>query len=99
MMKKINNKVKAVTVGGWMKDGVPQTISLIGAFDNMAEAFGEAYLYLNDYCLEENEITITPVQDLEEETGYVIYGKDERNQIRYYAYILYNHKQEDEMNG
>ena len=101
MMEKINNKVKAVTVGGWMKDGVPQTINLIGAFDNIAEAFGEAYLYLHECSLEmgEDEITITTVQDLESETGNAIYGKDKQNQTVCYAYILCNQNYEDKTNG
>lgn len=95
MTETINNKVKAAVVGGWMKDGVSQTITLIGAFDNMAEAFGEAFLYLDELIgMEEEEMFITPIQNLEEETGYAIYGKDKEGQIKYYSYILFNSKQE-----
>lgn len=103
MAEAIKNKVKAAVVGGWIQDGnVAQTIKLIGAFDNMAEAFGEAYLYLND-CIAEiggkEIITITPVHNLESETGYAIYGKDKQNQTVCYAYILCNYNQGGDANG
>ena len=91
MSETIKNKVKAAVVGGWMKDGVPQMISFIGAYDNVAEAFGEAYIYLDELIKmdEDDKTTITPIQDLEGDTGCAIYGKDEQNQIKYYAYILF----------
>ena len=92
MAKLPKDKVKAVVVGGWMDKGVSQMITLIGAFDNFSEAYGEAYLYLDEMIADRNEqtLTITPLTLLEGDTGYAIFAINEKGEALYYADILFN---------
>lgn len=98
-----NNKIKAVVVGGWMHDGEPQMMTLIGAFENEAEAYGEAYLYLNELASHygEEKVGISQTVELEGNTGYAMFVKNEEEKILDYAYILNNddYKEQEERNA
>lgn len=94
-----NNKIRAVAVGGYLDDkGNSQMIQLIGAFENPAEAYGKAYLYLDELCHVKQHIT--QLYELEGETGYAMYTEDENGKLDDYAYILLNQEAEqEEANG
>lgn len=98
-----NNKIKAVVVGGWVSDkGDLEMITLIGAFENAAEAYGEAYLYLDELSQnykDEDGMCITPLCELEGDTGYGMYLKDKDGKTTEYAYILLNDNYEEEQNA
>jgi hypothetical protein len=89
-----NNKIRAVVVGGWVDDkGVDQMITLIGAFEDLSEAYGEAYLYLDELSQnysDEDDAHITPLRELEGETGYGMYLQNKDGKTSEYAYILRN---------
>ena len=89
-----NNKIAAVVVGGWMNDkGESEFITLLGAFEDTTEAYGKAYLYLDELSgnyKEEDGMTITPLYQLEGETGYGMYLQDKNGKTSEYAYILFN---------
>lgn len=95
-----NNKIRAVAVGGWLDEkGDQRMITLIGAFENSSEAYGEAYLYLDELSQsykEEDGMQITPLIELEGETGYVMYLQNKEGKISEYAYILRNDNYEVE---
>lgn len=67
-------------------------ISALGTYDNAEEAYGAAFIYLNDLIANEyrNKDTISPLFPLEGETGYgmEIINGDENSAIDY-AYILF----------
>lgn len=94
-----NNRIKAVVVGGWFNDkGDMEMITLIGAFENVAEAYGEAYLYLDElsqHYLDDEGAHITLLFELEGETGYGMNLCTKDGKIHDYAYILMNDNYED----
>lgn len=98
-----NNKIAAVVVGGWMNEkGEQQMITLIGAFENLSEAYGEAYLYLDELSQnyrDEDGMHITPLHELEGETGYAMYLQNKENKPTEYAYILRNDNYDYEGNS
>ena len=67
-------------------------ISALGIYDNAEEAYGAAYIYLNDLIANESrdKDTISPLFQLDCETGYgmEIRNGDENSAIDY-AYILF----------
>ena len=89
-----NNKIRAVVVGGWMNEkGEQEMITLLGAFEDATEAYGKAYLYLDELSgkyREEDGMHITPRYELEGETGYAMYLQDKDGKSMEYAYILFN---------
>lgn len=90
-----NNKVKAVVVGGWLDNkGNSQMIQLIGAYESTTEAYGQAYIYLDELCTDES--TITPTEELEGETGYAMYTKSKDGRLENYAFVLLNTESEQE---
>lgn len=92
-----NNKIKAVVVGGWIDNshfGRSGMIQLIGAFENVTEAYGQAYRYLDEICTHDE--SITPTMELEGDTGYAIYTKNKEGLFTNYAYILLNSESEQE---
>lgn len=90
-----NNKIKAVVVGGWLNDkGESQMIQLIGAYESTTEAYGQAYLYLDELCKEEQHIT--HLHELDGDTGYAMYTEDKDEKLHDYAYILLNSESEQE---
>lgn len=74
-------------------------ISVLGAYGNPEEAYGAAFIYLNDLIASEyrNKDTISPLFPLEGETGYgmEIRNGDENSAIDY-AYILFNGEEKSE---
>lgn len=88
-----NNKIKAVAVGGLIDEkGRERMIMLLGAFENATEAYGKAYLYLDELAGDsrEHELIITPLYKLEGDTGYAMYAQDKNGDAKYYAYVLFN---------
>ena len=85
-----------VVVGGWLNNNTPEMIECIGVFSNGNEAYGAAYLYL-DERIENHEtegLTISRAIQLEAETGYGIYANNEKGDAEYYAYILFDESEE-----
>lgn len=93
-----NNNIAAVVVGGWMNEkGEQQFITLLGAFEDTTEAYGKAYLYLDELSgnyKEEDGMQITPLYELEGETGYAMYLQGKDGKALDYAYILFNNNYE-----
>lgn len=89
-----NNKIKAVVVGGWMNDnGNSEMITLLGAFENLTEAYGKAYLYLDELSQnysDDDGAYITPLYELEGETGFGMYLKTKDHKTQEYAFVLLN---------
>ena len=89
-----NNTAKYVVVGGWIDDKrYPRMIQCLGAFKTAEEAYGKAYLYLDELVCSGNtneEYLITSAVELEAETGFALYAKDGNGQERYYTYVLFN---------
>ena len=93
-----SNKIKYVVVGGWIDEaGIERMIMCLGAFENMNEAYGKAYLYLDDLASNypEGKMMITTLCDLEGETGFAMYARCRGDKPQYYAYILFNNHDED----
>ena len=91
---------KYIVVYGWknIKTGEDEFITVIGAYDIPEEAYGAAFMYLNDLIVDESrEATISPVFSLEGETGcgMKIVNGDESVTIDY-AYVLFNNHCEEE---
>lgn len=87
-----NDKIRAVVCSGWMDNGREQMIQLNGAFESLNEAYGAAYLFL-DECAngrKEESLSISLPEKLEGGTGYAMYLKDKDGKITEYAYVLYN---------
>lgn len=96
-----NNKVQAVVVGGFYdSNGQQAMITLLGAFENVSEAYGEAYLYLEELARQEvsdhGNVKISLALELEGETGYAMYVLDKDDKPLDYAYILFNDNYEGE---
>lgn len=79
------------------EEGIEQMITCLGAFENMEEAYGKAYLYLEDLASGHSEgyMMITTLCDLECETGYAMYARCRGKKPKYYAYILFNDNGEE----
>ena len=95
-------KAKYIVVYGWenIKTGKDEFINVIGAYDTPEEAYGAAFMYLNDLIANEhrNKDTISPLFPLGGETGYgmkIVNGDDKSVTIDY-AYVLFNDHCEEE---
>ena len=94
-------KAKYIVVYGYLgkKTKRNEFISVLGAYDTSEEAYGAAFIYLNDLIANEcrDKDTISPLFPLEGETGYgmEIRNGDENSAIDY-AYILFNGEEESE---
>ena len=94
-------KAKYIVVYGYYdkKTKGNEFISALGAYDTPEEAYGAAFIYLNDLIANEyrDKDTITPLFPLEGETGYgmEIRNGDENSAIDY-AYVLFNNHCEEE---
>ena len=92
-------KAKYIVVYGYLdkKTKRNEFISALGAYDTSEEAYGAAFIYLNDLIANEcrHKDTISPLFPLEGETGYgmEIRNGDENSAIDY-AYILFNGEEE-----
>ena len=102
-MKMRNDNIKAVVVGGYILDSSGQMVQLIGAYEEPAEAYGEAYLYLAEmaegYGDDSKDYSITLPQELEGDTGYALYLKDKTGQIVDYACVLFNSNVKGDKDG
>lgn len=94
-----NNKVKAVVVAGYMSAGrTPEMIFLIGAYENIEEAYGAAYLYLADMAdghKDDYNGKITSLFKLEGDAGFGMYLESRDGKPEDYAYILFNDNYEE----
>jgi hypothetical protein len=94
-------KAKYIVVYGWqnIKTGKDEFITVIGAYDTPEEAYGAAFMNLNDLIVDESRNgTISPLFSLEGETGYgmkIVNGDDKSVTIDY-AYVLFNSHCEEE---
>lgn len=93
-----NDKIRAVVVGGWVdEEGKERMIQLIGAFENPTEAFGEAYLYLDEFAVDGQ--TISTTERLEGDTGYALLLKKPDGTITEYAYVLLKTEENEVMHN
>ena len=92
-----NNK-KYVVIAGWWdnKTLVGNFVQCIGIHDKAETAYGDALLYLNENCSEEKEEMITPLYELECQTGFGMHVKHENHTD--YAYVLFCEDEEEEQN-
>ena len=94
-------KAKYIVVYGWedIKTKENEFITVLGAYDNAEEAYGAAFMYLNNLIVDESRNgAISPLFCLEGETGYgmrIVNGDDKSNTIDY-AYVLFNDHCEEE---
>ena len=94
-------KAKYIVVYGYYdkKTKENEFISVLGAYDTPEEAYGAAFMYLNDLIVDESRNgTISPLFSLEGETGYgmkIVNGDDKSVTIDY-AYVLFNDHCEEE---
>ena len=95
----MNKDIKAVVVGGWLDKGVSQMISLIGSFEDITEAYGAAYLYLEEHAIDvyanEPGMYITLPKNLEGDSGHALYLCNKDGIELQYAYALYSDESED----
>lgn len=88
-----NDNIKAVVIGGWMIDGSEHMTHLIGAYESPTEAYGAAYLYLDEMAAgydNPESYSITLPQQMEGDAGYAVYLQSEDGHISDYAYVLIN---------
>ena len=71
-------------------------IQCIGAFKTLTEAYGEAMLYLTEMAVEtyeyendDEECTISPLRDLEGETGFGMYLRNKAGETLHAVFILH----------
>lgn len=95
----MNNNIKAVAVMEHYSENsnLPYMMQCIGAFENVSEAYGEALLTFNEFP--SDDFTITPLGELEGETGFAMDLKDKDGYMRMRAYIFFVEQQEVEGYG
>lgn len=90
--------IRAVAIAESMnpKTGISDMIQCIGAFGTLTEAYGEAMLYLTEmavgtyeYESEDEECTISPLRDLEGETGFGMYLRNKAGETLHAVFILH----------
>lgn len=100
-------KVKAVAIAEAYnpKTGVCDLIHCLGAFDSLTSAYGEAAVYLTELAVgtyeyndKDEECTISPLRDLEGETGYGMYLRNKAGETLDAVFILHA-KYEKESGG
>lgn len=83
--------MKYVVIGGYE----PNFHQCLGVFDNAAEAYGTAYLYLDDIVdtgdpENKDKLKISPLYPLTGETGYIMHLEGVED-ITDYAEVLFKH--------
>lgn len=91
-------KIRAVAIAESMnpKTGVTDMMQCLGAFETLASAYGEAMIYLTElaagtyeYENEDEECTISPLRDLEGETGFGMYLRNKAGETLHAVFILH----------
>lgn len=86
-------EVKAVVIVEALnpKTGLANFMQCLGVFEGFDRAYGKALIYLSEIAFdgEGGEYTITPLQDLEGETGFALYMRNSQGQITDAVYILH----------
>lgn len=90
-----NNNIKAVVMGGRWDTGRQNDVLTIyhGAYENIAEAYGEALLYLNEEASDYDgkKKNITPLYELEANQGFGMELHIEGEDLAYFAHIFINY--------
>lgn len=90
-------EIRAVAIVDMLDEetGKSEMIQCLGAFDSFITAYGETMVYLTemaanyeDAC-KGDECTLSPLRDLEGETGFTILLKNKAGQTLHEAYILH----------
>ena len=91
--------MKYIVVAGYHSDDT-EFIQCIGVFDNVREAYGEALLYLNEEidnadseC--RDKLHISPLFELESQTGFGMIVEGVKRSFTDYANILFWDEKED----
>lgn len=100
-------RVRAVAIAETFdpKTGESDFIQCLGAFDSLTSAYGEAALHLTEmavgtyeYGNKDEECTISPLRELEGETGYGMYLRNKAGETLDAVFILHA-KYEKESGG
>lgn len=97
-------KIRAVAITESMnqKTGVSDMIQCLGAFESLTIAYGEAMIYLTEMAtiyecnIQDEECTISPLRDLEGETGFGIYLRNKAGETLHAVFILHTGEPETE---
>lgn len=84
--------IKFVMVGESLapETQIPSMIECLGVFDTSAAAYGRAVMYLSELTDGvEGESTITPLVELEGQTGFGLYLKNTEKQAIHNALVLF----------
>ena len=91
-------EIKAVAIAESMnpKTGVTDMMQCLGTFGTLTEAYGEAMIYLTElaagtyeYDNDDEECTISPLRDLEGETGFGMYLRNKAGETLHAVFILH----------
>lgn len=101
-------KIRAVAIAESLDPKTKEIdmIQCIGAFETLARAYGEAMIYLTElaagsyeYEDKDEECTISPLRDLEGETGFGLYLKNKAGETLHAVLILHANEPELEDGG
>ena len=101
-------EIRAVAIAESLdpKTGRTDMMQCIGAFETLARAYGEAMIYLTElaegtyeYENKDEECTISPLRDLEGETGFGLYLKNKAGETLDAVFILHAKEPELEDGG
>ena len=76
-----------VVAGYYNKDRQNEFIQALGCFDNPEQAYGKAILHLNEMIDDPKTSCVTPIFQLEGDTGYGMEVKHEN--FTDFAYVLF----------
>lgn len=96
-MKK-KNETKFVVIGETLdiETRLSDMIECLGVFNDATTAYGKAVMYLSEIANGiKGKSTITPRVELEGQTGFALYLKNEDGQMIYDALVLFYDEKED----
>ena len=93
------NKLKAVVVAESIDaaTGCTDMIQCLGAFNNFAEAYGEGLMFLS--AIADDDDTITPLFELEGETGFGFSLKNQEGKATEMVCVLQCDKTDEQKKG
>lgn len=95
MNKKCANKFVIVAESLNPETQMPDTIECLGVFSTSTAAYGQAIMYLSELADGIEGGAITPLIELEGQTGFGLYLKNINGQIVHSTLVLFYNDEED----